>query len=163
MSCPCARDLDSSFDLYRGVIAYLRVKEGLFPSRSKVRFMASAIDSEAEEAGVFALEATSCRGSRREVGYLVTGLKDVHQVKVGDTVTLSGKQGAHELLPGYREPRPMVWSGLFRRGRRLLGAAGGARPAEAERRGAGLRTRDVEGARLRVPGADSSACSTWTS
>ena len=48
-----------------------------------------------------------------EVGYLVTGLKDVHQAKVGDTITLAGKGGATEPLPGYREPRPMVWSGLF--------------------------------------------------
>ena len=105
---------DSSFDPYRGVIAYLRVKEGVLPSRAKVRFMASAIDSEAEEAGVFAPEATPVpRLEAGEVGYLVTGLKDVHQVKVGDTVTLAGKQGAREPLPGYREPKPMVWSGLF--------------------------------------------------
>ena len=48
-----------------------------------------------------------------EVGYLVTGLKDVHQAKVGDTITLAGKGGATEPLPGYREPKPMVWSGLF--------------------------------------------------
>jgi GTP-binding protein LepA len=105
---------DSSFDAYRGVIAYLRVNEGVLPSRSKVRFMASAIDSEAEEAGVFAPEATPVLNLEAgEVGYLVTGLKDVHQVKVGDTVTLAGKQGAREPLPGYREPKPMVWSGLF--------------------------------------------------
>ena len=105
---------DSSFDAYRGVIAYLRVNEGVLPSSSKVRFMASAIDSEAEEAGVFAPEATPVpKLEAGEVGYLVTGLKDVHQVKVGDTVTLAGKQGAREPLPGYREPKPMVWSGLF--------------------------------------------------
>ena len=105
---------DSSFDPYRGVIAYLRVKEGVLPSRSKVRFMASELDSEAEEAGVFAPEATPVpKLEAGEVGYLVTGLKDVHQVKVGDTVTLAGKQGAREQLPGYREPKPMVWSGLF--------------------------------------------------
>ncbi len=48
-----------------------------------------------------------------EVGYVVTGLRDVHQVKVGDTITLAGKGGATEPLPGYREPKPMVWSGLF--------------------------------------------------
>jgi GTP-binding protein LepA len=105
---------DSSFDAYRGVIAYLRVNEGVLPSSSKVRFMASAIDSEAEEAGVFAPEATPVpKLEAGEVGYLVTGLKDVHQVKVGDTVTLAGKQGSREPLPGYREPKPMVWSGLF--------------------------------------------------
>jgi GTP-binding protein LepA len=105
---------DSSFDPYRGVVAYLRVKEGVLPSRSKVRFIATRIDSEAEEAGVFAPEATPVpQLEAGEVGYLVTGLKDVHQVKVGDTVTLAGKLGAREPLPGYREPRPMVWSGLF--------------------------------------------------
>jgi GTP-binding protein LepA len=105
---------DSSFDPYRGVIAYLRVVDGALASRSKARFMATGLESEAEEAGVFAPEATPVpRLEAGEVGYLVTGLKDVHQVKVGDTITAAGKQGAHQPLPGYREPRPMVWSGLF--------------------------------------------------
>src|SRR5262245_49016247 len=105
---------DSSFDAYRGVIAYLRVVDGAVESRARVRFMATGLDSEAEEAGVFAPEATPVpRLEGGEVGYLVTGLKDVHQVKVGDTVTTAGKQAAREPLPGYREPRPMVWSGLF--------------------------------------------------
>jgi GTP-binding protein LepA len=105
---------DSSFDPYRGVVAYVRVFDGALPSRSKVRFMATGIDSDAEEAGVFAPEATPVPTlDAGEVGYLVTGLKDVHQVKVGDTVTLAGKQRAQEPLPGYREPLPMVWSGLY--------------------------------------------------
>ena len=105
---------DSSFDAYRGVIAYLRVVDGVLESRARVRFMATGLESEAEEAGVFAPEATPVpRIEAGEVGYLVTGLKDVHQVKVGDTVTAAGKHGAREPLPGYREPRPMVWSGLF--------------------------------------------------
>jgi GTP-binding protein LepA len=105
---------DSSFDPYRGVVAYVRVFDGALPSRSKVRFMAAGIDSEAEEAGVFAPEAAPVTSlDAGEVGYLVTGLKDVHHVKVGDTVTLAGKQRAHEPLPGYREPLPMVWSGLY--------------------------------------------------
>jgi GTP-binding protein LepA len=105
---------DSSFDPYRGVVAYVRVFDGALPSRSKVRFMATGIDSEAEEAGVFAPEAAPVTSlDAGEVGYLVTGLKDVHHVKVGDTVTLAGKQRAHEPLPGYREPLPMVWSGLY--------------------------------------------------
>jgi GTP-binding protein LepA len=105
---------DSSFDPYRGVIAYLRLVDGALPSRARVRFMATGLESEAEEAGVFAPEATPVpRLEAGEVGYLVTGLKDVHQVKVGDTVAAAGKQGAREPLPGYREPRPMVWSGLF--------------------------------------------------
>jgi GTP-binding protein LepA len=105
---------DSSFDPYRGVVAYVRVFDGALPSRAKVRFMAADIDSEAEEAGVFAPEATPVPSlDAGEVGYLVTGLKDVHHVKVGDTVTVAGKQRAREALPGYREPLPMVWSGLY--------------------------------------------------
>jgi GTP-binding protein LepA len=105
---------DSSFDTYRGVVAYLRVKDGVLPSRAKVHFIATGLDSEAEEAGVFAPEATPVpQLDAGEVGYLVTGLKDVHQVKVGDTVTVAGKRRASEPLPGYREPLPMVWSGLF--------------------------------------------------
>ncbi len=105
---------DSSFDPYRGVVAYLRVQDGVLRSRAKVRFMAGRLDSEAEECGVFAPEATPVPTLEAgEVGYLVTGLKDVHQVKVGDTVTMAGGQGAHEPLPGYREPKPMVWSGLY--------------------------------------------------
>jgi GTP-binding protein LepA len=105
---------DSSFDPYRGVVAYLRVADGVLASRSKVHFMATGLDSEAEEAGVFAPEATPVpKLEAGEVGYLITGLKDVHQVKVGDTVTLAGKRRAAEPLSGYREPLPMVWSGLF--------------------------------------------------
>jgi len=105
---------DSSFDPYRGVVAYLRVKDGVLPSRSRIRLMASKLDSEAEEAGIFAPEATPVAAlGPGEVGYLVTGLKDVHQVKVGDTVTIAGKHRAKDPLPGYREPKPMVWSGLF--------------------------------------------------
>jgi GTP-binding protein LepA len=105
---------DSSFDAYRGVIAYVRVFDGILPSRAKVHFMATGLDSEAEETGVFAPEPTPVPTlDAGEVGYLVTGLKDVHQVKVGDTITLAGKARAIEALPGYREPLPMVWSGLF--------------------------------------------------
>src|SRR6184192_314524 len=75
---------------------------------------ATHITSEAEETGVIAPEATPVDAlGPGEVGYLVTGLKDVHHAKVGDTVTLAGKQAAAEPLPGYREPKPMVWSGLF--------------------------------------------------
>ncbi len=105
---------DSAFDPYRGVITYLRVQDGVLPSNARVRMMATRVESDAEEAGVMAPEATPVeRLSPGEVGYLVTGLKDVHQAKVGDTITLSGKAGAKEALPGYREPKPMVWSGLF--------------------------------------------------
>ena len=105
---------DSSFDMYRGVVAYVRVKDGVLRSRVKVRFIAGRLDSEAEECGVFAPEATPVAVLEAgEVGYVVTGLKDVHQVKVGDTVTVAGPHGAREPLSGYREPKPMVWSGLY--------------------------------------------------
>jgi GTP-binding protein LepA len=105
---------DSSFDTYRGVVAYLRVYDGALGSRQKVHYLATGLDFEAEETGIFAPEATPVSELQAgEVGYLVTGLKDVHQVKVGDTVTIAGKRRARDPLPGYREPLPMVWSGLF--------------------------------------------------
>jgi GTP-binding protein LepA len=105
---------DSAFDTYRGVIAYVRVKRGRLPSNAKIKLFATGITSEAEEAGVMSPEATPVDAlGPGEVGYLVTGLKDVHQAKVGDTITLAGKGAATEPLHGYREPKPMVWSGLF--------------------------------------------------
>ena len=105
---------DSMFDPYRGVIVYLRVHDGALPSSSRVRFMATAVESQAEETGVFAPEATPVEAlGTGQVGYLVTGMKDVHQAKVGDTVTLAGRAAAPLPLAGYREPKPMVWSGLF--------------------------------------------------
>src|SRR5205085_9473158 len=104
---------DSAFDPYRGVIAYLRVDEGVLPSRSKIRLMAAKAESDAEEVGVFAPNATPVPElGPGEVGYLVTGAKDVRQAQVGDTITLADtKRAAAEPLPGYREPQPMVWTG----------------------------------------------------
>jgi len=105
---------DSMFDAYRGVITYVRVQEGVLPSNARIKMFATRVESEAEETGVNAPEPTPVpQLGPGEVGYLVTGLKDVHQAKVGDTITLAGKAGASEPLPGYREPKPMVWSGLF--------------------------------------------------
>jgi len=105
---------DSMFDPYRGVVVYLRVNDGTLRTRSRIRMMASGVESEAEEAGVMAPEPGPVDAlGPGEVGYLVAGVKDVHLAKVGDTITLAGRQGANEPLPGYREPKPMVWSGLF--------------------------------------------------
>jgi len=105
---------DSMFDPYRGVVVYLRVSDGTLRTRSRIRMMASGVESEAEEAGVMAPEPGPVDAlGPGEVGYLVAGVKDVHLAKVGDTITLAGRQGANEPLPGYREPKPMVWSGLF--------------------------------------------------
>jgi GTP-binding protein LepA len=93
-------------------VAYIRVVDGRLPSDTKVRFVATGHVSDAEETGVFAPDPLAVDAlTAGEVGYLVTGVKDVRQAKVGDTVTLA--RAEVELLPGYREPKPMVWSGLF--------------------------------------------------
>jgi GTP-binding protein LepA len=104
---------DSAFDPYRGVVAYVRVVDGELRGRTRIRMMATGAESEAEEVGAFAPEpAPVDRLGVGEVGYLVVGEKDVRQAKVGDTVTLVESPAA-EALPGYREPKPMVWSGLY--------------------------------------------------
>jgi GTP-binding protein LepA len=105
---------DSAHDPYRGVVAYVRVMDGVLRSRARIRLMAADVLSEAEEAGVIAPEPVPVLElGPGEVGYLITGIRNVHLAKVGDTVTTSGRGGAREPLPGYREPKPMVWSGLF--------------------------------------------------
>jgi GTP-binding protein LepA len=104
---------DSAYDPYRGVVAYVRVVDGSVSGRERVRFLSTGAVVEAEEVGAFAPEQTPLPElSAGDVGYLITGVKDVRQAKVGDTVTLATK-GATEPLHGYREPKPMVWSGLF--------------------------------------------------
>ena len=104
---------DSSYDAYRGVVAYIRVVDGELPARSRIRLMSNGFTSEAEEVGVFAADATPVKVLQAgDVGYLITGVKDVRQAKVGDTVTLAERPAA-QALPGYREPKPMVWSGLY--------------------------------------------------
>jgi GTP-binding protein LepA len=104
---------DSLYDSYRGVIAYVRMVDGRVRKGDRVRMMAAAGVSEAEEVGVFAPEAVATQELvSGEVGYLIPGLKNVAQAKVGDTVTIAGQRGV-EPLPGYREPRPMVYAGLY--------------------------------------------------
>ena len=109
---PRALIFDSAYDTYRGVIAYIRVFDGRVPSRARIRMLATREVTDAEEVGVFATDpvAVDALGAG-EVGYLVTGVKDVRRAKVGDTITLGTSRVAP--LPGYREPKPMVWSGLF--------------------------------------------------
>ena len=103
---------DSTYDVYRGVVAYVRVVDGRLPSNARVRMIATGHESDAEEVGVFAPDPVAASAlTAGEVGYLVTGVKDVRQAKVGDTITLAGD--GVEPLPGYKEPKPMVWSGLF--------------------------------------------------
>jgi GTP-binding protein LepA len=104
---------DSAFDAYRGVVAYVRVVDGELRGRARIRMTATGAESEAEEVGAFAPEPAPVeRLGVGEVGYLIVGEKDVRRAKVGDTVTLAERPAA-EPLPGYREPKPMVWSGLY--------------------------------------------------
>jgi GTP-binding protein LepA len=104
---------DSAYDPYRGVVAYVRVVDGEVLPRATIRMMVTGLESEAEEVGAFAPDPSPVeRLGVGEVGYLVVGEKDVRRAQVGDTVTLA-RTPAAEPLPGYREPKPMVWSGLY--------------------------------------------------
>jgi GTP-binding protein LepA len=104
---------DSLYDPYRGVIGYARMVDGTLAKGVRLRMMASGGVSDLEEIGVFAPEAVATEELRAgEVGYLVLGVKDVRKATVGDTITTL-ERPATEPLPGYREPRPMVYSGLY--------------------------------------------------
>ncbi|MEQ9094523.1 MAG: translation elongation factor 4, partial [Miltoncostaeaceae bacterium] len=104
---------DSIYDQYRGVVAFVRVVDGSFSARDKLRAMATGLVVEAEEVGVMtpAMLPTGALGAG-ESGYIVTGLKNLGDLRVGDTLTLNTRQ-ATEALPGYREVKPMVFCGLF--------------------------------------------------
>jgi len=104
---------DSSYDQYRGVVAFVRVVDGRFSTREPLRAMALRTRFEAEELGFFSpTRRESGVLEAGEVGYIITGLKDVSRLRVGDTIT-SEKRPAAEPLPGYKEVKPMVFSGLF--------------------------------------------------
>ncbi|HEV3475438.1 MAG TPA: translation elongation factor 4 [Actinomycetota bacterium] len=104
---------DSAYDPYRGVVTYVRIVDGQMPSRARIRMMVTGLESESEEVGAFAPDPVAVPSlGVGEVGYLVVGEKDVRQAKVGDTITLTDRP-ADEPLHGYREPLPMVWSGLY--------------------------------------------------
>nr|WP_182354113.1 translation elongation factor 4 [Flaviflexus huanghaiensis] len=104
---------DSVYDAYRGVVTYVRVKDGRFTPRTKVTTMSTGTSHELQEIGVISPEAKPSAGlGVGEVGYLITGAKDVRQTRVGDTVTLTARP-AKEQLPGYVEPKPMVFSGIY--------------------------------------------------
>src|SRR5213083_839860 len=104
---------DSSYDQYRGVVAFVRVVDGTFSTREPLRAMALGTRFEAEELGFFS-PTRSAMGTLEagEVGYVITGLKDVSRLRVGDTIT-SERRTAAEPLPGYKEVKPMVFAGLF--------------------------------------------------
>src|SRR5918994_7879116 len=104
---------DSSYDVYRGVVAFVRVVDGHFETSDAVRAMAQGTRFEAEELGFLTPDRHPVeRLEAGEVGYLITGLKDVSKLRVGDTLTAE-KRAAAEPLPGYKEVKPMVFAGLF--------------------------------------------------
>jgi GTP-binding protein LepA len=115
---------DSEFDQYRGVIAYIRVVDGVFGKGELIRAMATGTEADIDDIGFFSPQMMPTdQLAAGEVGYLITGLKDVTLLRVGDTLTTRAKAGgtagrlhpgeATEPLPGYREVKPMVFCGLF--------------------------------------------------
>lgn len=104
---------DSVYDPYRGVVTYVRVIDGQLNKRERIRMMSTGATHELLEIGVSSPEMTPSDGiGVGEVGYIITGVKDVRQSKVGDTIT-SLHNGATEALGGYKDPKPMVFSGLY--------------------------------------------------
>ena len=104
---------DSAYDQYRGVVAFVRMVDGSFQTRENVRAMAAGTRFEAEELGFFSPNRTPTPTLEAgEVGYVVTGLKDVSRLRVGDTLT-SARDGAQEPLPGYKDVKPTVFAGLY--------------------------------------------------
>jgi GTP-binding protein LepA len=110
---PRALVFDSSYDQYRGVVAFVRVVDGRFNTRDDLRAMAAGTRFEAEELGFFSPVRTPMDTLEAgEVGYVVTGLKDVSRLRVGDTLT-SARRGAAQPLPGYKDVKPTVFAGLY--------------------------------------------------
>jgi GTP-binding protein LepA len=110
---PRAMIFDSVYDTYRGVVTYIRVVDGKITPRQRIKMMSTGATHELLEVGIISPEPKPSAGlGVGEVGYLITGVKDVRQSKVGDTVTAE-RHGASEPLAGYREPKPMVYSGLY--------------------------------------------------
>ncbi|KAB2908515.1 MAG: translation elongation factor 4 [Ignavibacteriales bacterium] len=104
---------DSVFDPYRGAIAYIRLVNGTIKEKDKIRFFAHDNEYLAEEIGSLKLGKKRTGSiSAGDVGYLIAGIKDVHDTKVGDTIT-HAKNGSPDPLPGYQDIKPMVYSGLY--------------------------------------------------
>ena len=104
---------DSVYDSYRGVVTYVRMVDGRLSPREQIQMMSTGTRHELLEIGVSSPEPKPAQGlAAGEVGYLITGVKDVRQSKVGDTVT-TARNGAQEALQGYADPKPMVFSGVY--------------------------------------------------
>jgi GTP-binding protein LepA len=110
---PRALIFDSEYDPYRGVVAYVRVVDGTFRKGEPIRAMAAGTEADIDDIGFFTPQMTPAEGlGPGEVGYVITGIKDVTRLRVGDTLTARARP-ATEPLPGYREVKPMVFCGLF--------------------------------------------------
>ena len=110
---PRAMIFDSEFDQYRGVVAYIRVIDGIFTKGDAIRAMQTGTEAEIDDIGFFSPQMVPVKTlGPGEVGYLITGVKDVTLLRVGDTLTSKSRPAA-EPLPGYREVKPMVFCGLF--------------------------------------------------
>ncbi|HEY2937987.1 MAG TPA: translation elongation factor 4 [Gaiellaceae bacterium] len=110
---PRALVFDSSYDQYRGVVAFVRMVDGMFRPGEPLRAMAAGTRFDAEELGFFSPVRTPTETlGAGEVGYVITGLKDVSRLRVGDTLT-SERRPADEALPGYKDVKPTVFAGLF--------------------------------------------------
>ncbi|MEC9466279.1 MAG: translation elongation factor 4 [Myxococcota bacterium] len=104
---------DSWFDSYRGVMILCRVRQGRIKKGTKVRFMQTGAEFEVQEVGAFSPEPARLHELKAgEVGFIVAGIKDIHQTKVGDTIT-DASNPCTEALPGFKEVQPMVFSGIF--------------------------------------------------
>jgi len=104
---------DSVYDPYRGVITYVRVVSGELTPRSQIRLVSTGYNTDVTEIGVLSPDRVPLdRLGAGDVGYVVTGIKDVRQARVGDTITLAATP-APTAVPGFREPKPMVWTGLY--------------------------------------------------
>jgi len=104
---------DSIYDSYKGVIAYIRVRDGIISQNTNLRLMATNTDLKPVEIGIFSPEMKPVqRLSAGEVGYIATGLKTVRECRVGDTITTAEKS-ASEMLPGYKKAKPMVFAGIY--------------------------------------------------
>ena len=110
---PRALIFDSEFDQYRGVVAYVRMVDGRFRKNERIVAMQNGTEADIDDIGFFRPAMTAVRAMEAgDVGYLITGIKDVARLRVGDTLTSQGRP-ASEPLAGYREVRPMVFCGLF--------------------------------------------------
>jgi GTP-binding protein LepA len=104
---------DSVFDEYRGAVAYVRVMEGTVREKDRIRFFSKGQEFQAEDVGILEMQRKRIGAlSAGDVGYIIANVKDVHDTKVGDTITLVDNP-ASEPLPGYKEAKPMVFSGLY--------------------------------------------------